>query len=293
MQSLDAHSPQFDFEFDTTSQSASMYGTSDCWGASSQGSQPSYPEYPMANLGTENKQFVLQCDYKYTAPKSYDLLDKPVADASFNDFWLLQDCNGTLPVSTTGLHSLPAMFTASNTTTGPYDSATTSKEDTCFEADYTPYSYNTKLPFDSQTHHGHPSDNVAFIDDNNIVSIKDGCDSLQSKLESHSPTTSQKQVGRRRESEYVASGSVRAVYLEKNRNAASKCRSKQKRQQKELVEAARAVQVRNKMLKIEVETLKGSMRELLELVGQHLDCPDAGLRVYIQRKVSKLVVGGL
>jgi hypothetical protein len=257
-----------------------MCSTSDCWGAPSQGSRTSYPEYAVINLGTANQQFVLQCDYKYTAPKNNYLLEKPVADAPFNDFWLLRDCNGTLPVCATGLHSLPAMFT-------------TSTKDTRFKADYTPSSHSTKLPFDSQMHHGNPSDYVTFIDDNNFMSIKDRCGSLQSKLESHSPTTPQKQVGRRRGYEYVAPGSVRAVYLEKNRNAASKRRSKQKRQQKELVETARAVQVRNNMLKIEVETLKGSMCELLELVGQHLDCPDAGLRVYVQREADKLVAGGL
>ncbi|PVH91103.1 hypothetical protein DM02DRAFT_678242 [Periconia macrospinosa] len=43
-------------------------------------------------------------------------------------------------------------------------------------------------------------------------------------------------VGRKRKSENIEPGSARAIYLEKNHKAASKCRSKQRRQQEELVE---------------------------------------------------------
>lgn len=63
----------------------------------------------------------------------------------------------------------------------------------------------------------------------------------------HSPTMSKSQVGRRRGSDSAEPGSARAVYLEKNRKAASKCRSKQKRQQEELIETARDVERRNKI----------------------------------------------
>ncbi|KAF2258193.1 hypothetical protein CC78DRAFT_423505, partial [Lojkania enalia] len=75
--------------------------------------------------------------------------------------------------------------------------------------------------------------------------------------------------------------SARAIYLEKNRKAASKCRSKQKKQQEQLVETARVVERQNKMLKAEVELLRGDMRELMQLVGQHSHCPDARLRNYL------------
>ena len=116
------------------------------------------------------------------------------------------------------------------------------------------------------------------------------CDSMQSDVESHSSTLPQGQVGRRRGSEYAEPGSARAIYLEKNRKAASKCRSKQKRQQEELVEAARDVERRNKKLKAEVESLKSGMRDLMELVGQHTNCPDARLKLYLQREADRLAI---
>jgi len=99
-------------------------------------------------------------------------------------------------------------------------------------------------------------------------------------------------VGRRRKSENAEPGSARAIYLEKNRKAASKCRGKQKRQQEELVETARDIERRNKALKTEVEFLKGDMRELMELVGRHMDCPDGRLRTYVQQEADRLASGG-
>jgi hypothetical protein len=98
-------------------------------------------------------------------------------------------------------------------------------------------------------------------------------------------------MGRRRKSENVEPGSARAVYLEKNRKAASKCRTKQKKQQEELVETAKTVERKNKALKAEVELLKGDMRELMELVGRHTDCPDSRLKTYIQREADRLAAG--
>ncbi|KAF2028369.1 hypothetical protein EK21DRAFT_49002, partial [Setomelanomma holmii] len=86
-------------------------------------------------------------------------------------------------------------------------------------------------------------------------------------------------------------GSARAVYLEKNRKAASKCRSKQKRQQEDLVEEARDVERRNRALKAEVELLKGGMRELMDIVGQHTHCSDSRLKLYVQREADRLATG--
>ncbi|KAL5411856.1 hypothetical protein PMIN06_000058 [Paraphaeosphaeria minitans] len=95
-------------------------------------------------------------------------------------------------------------------------------------------------------------------------------------------------TGRRRTSERAEPGSARAVYLEKNRNAASKCRTKQKRQQKDLVETARVEERKNKVLKSEVEFLKSDLRDLMELVGKHNECPDGRLRRYIQLEADRL-----
>ncbi|KAF1924870.1 uncharacterized protein M421DRAFT_8320 [Didymella exigua CBS 183.55] len=149
------------------------------------------------------------------------------------------------------------------------------------------------MSFDGHVHHTAPSNFSAFVDEAGPLSAKGRCDSLQSSFGSQSPTMPQTQVGRRRGSEYAEPGSARAVYLEKNRKAASKCRSKQKRQQEELVETAREVERQNKILKAEVEILKSGMRDLMELVGQHSDCPDARLRLYVQREADRLAIGGM
>lgn len=112
--------------------------------------------------------------------------------------------------------------------------------------------------------------------------------SLQTSLEAHSPAVSSSSAGRRRKSEYAEPGSARAVYLEKNRKAASKCRNKQKREQDDLVEMARNVERRNKVLKAEVELLKAGMRELMDVVATHNQCPDTRLKLYVQREANRL-----
>jgi hypothetical protein len=99
-------------------------------------------------------------------------------------------------------------------------------------------------------------------------------------------------TGRRRTSEKAEVGSARAVYLEKNRHAASKCRTKQKRQQEDLVELAREVERKNKVLKSEVEFLKSDLRGLMELVGKHTECPDGRLRRYLQLEADRLSIRG-
>ncbi|KAF2450413.1 hypothetical protein P171DRAFT_426797 [Karstenula rhodostoma CBS 690.94] len=99
-------------------------------------------------------------------------------------------------------------------------------------------------------------------------------------------------TGRRRTFEKAEPGSARAVYLEKNRHAASKCRTKQKRQQEDLVETARNVERKNKVLKSEVELLKSDLRDLMELVGKHNECPDGRLRRYLQLEADRLSTQG-
>lgn len=104
-----------------------------------------------------------------------------------------------------------------------------------------------KFSFDSQIQDVGSSNFTTFTDDTDLITPKSRCDSLQSSFGAHSPTMSKSQVGRRRGSDSAEPGSARAVYLEKNRKAASKCRSKQKRQQEELIETARDVERRNKI----------------------------------------------
>jgi cyclic AMP-dependent transcription factor ATF-2 len=83
---------------------------------------------------------------------------------------------------------------------------------------------------------------------------------------------------------------VRALYLEKNRIAASKCRNRQKRQEEKLVEKASIVERLNKDLKCEVELLKESMRHLMGDVGRHTNCSDNRLATYVQRRADRLAV---
>ncbi|KAF1937354.1 hypothetical protein EJ02DRAFT_469759 [Clathrospora elynae] len=109
-------------------------------------------------------------------------------------------------------------------------------------------------------------------------------------LEASSSTTPP--TGRRRRSEYAEPGSARAIYLEKNRKAASKCRSKQKMEQEALVEKAREADRRNRLLKQEVELLQGELRNLKELVGQHSDCADNRLQQWVQGEADRLASAG-
>ncbi|KAL5114878.1 hypothetical protein ACEQ8H_007256 [Pleosporales sp. CAS-2024a] len=96
-------------------------------------------------------------------------------------------------------------------------------------------------------------------------------------------------VGRKRKvQDMEADSAARYTYLEKNRKAASKCRSKQRRQQEELVEQARDYERKNKCLKAEVALLQEGMRELMQVVGQHCDCPDSRLRRYVQLEADRL-----
>jgi cyclic AMP-dependent transcription factor ATF-2 len=97
---------------------------------------------------------------------------------------------------------------------------------------------------------------------------------------------------KRRTLETVKPGSARAIYLEKNRQAASRCRTKQKRQHDELVETAQEAERKNKVLKVEVELLKSDLRDLMELVERHNECPDGRLRTYVQREGDRLCTRG-
>ncbi|KAJ4364450.1 hypothetical protein N0V83_009044 [Neocucurbitaria cava] len=116
-------------------------------------------------------------------------------------------------------------------------------------------------------------------------------DSPQTHLATTSPQPYHAPPGRRRKSEYAEPGSARAIYLAKNRQAASKCRGKQKRHQEELVELAREVERKNKDLRAEVEVLKCALRDLMNTVAQHNGCSDKRLTAYVQREADRLAAG--
>jgi len=59
------------------------------------------------------------------------------------------------------------------------------------------------------------------------------------------------------------------------------------------VEAAREAERTNKMLKAEVQMLRGQITELLGIVGQHVDCSsDQRLRMFLQRRMDNLAATG-
>jgi hypothetical protein len=84
---------------------------------------------------------------------------------------------------------------------------------------------------------------------------------------------------------------ARATYLERNRKAAKKCRSKQRRQQEELVETARAMERQNKALKAEVESLQVRVLGLMQLIGQHADCLFTCLKINPRLQEPRLAPG--
>lgn len=119
----------------------------------------------------------------------------------------------------------------------------------------------------------------------NSVTLKTESDSEQTPAPKPAPS-------RRRKSMPVEPDSARTLYLEKNRLAASKCRSKQKKEQEKLVEKARTMERKNRALKDEVEFLKADMRDLMMVVGTHSQCPDNRLKLYVQREADRLALGG-
>jgi hypothetical protein len=194
----------------------------------------------------------------------------------------------TLTINTAQQYPAPSVFTPTNALIDAQPVATISPVQTRFDPDNTAAMTNVHYPFGRQFHFPSTSDDMPFSDE----TFKRRRDSLQTALEDPSPTTSQSSSARRRRSEYAEPGSARAVYLEKNRKAASKCRSKQKREQEELVETARDVERRNRALKAEVDFLRGGLRELMEIVAQHSTCPDTRLRTYVQREADRLASDG-
>ena len=129
--------------------------------------------------------------------------------------------------------------------------------------------------------HGLPPYEEAFSKDRrDSIFIKDD--------DEGSPEARQVASGRRRKSEYAEPGSARAIYLEKNRKAASKCRNKQKQEQEQLVQRARDEERKNRILKKEVELLQAELRDIKGLLGHHANCPDRRIAAYLQMQADRL-----
>jgi hypothetical protein len=245
------HRSQADFDFNTTPEMANMYAMPNAWGGSALNN-------PVHTTTMD--------DMRFSMPTS----------GPFNGLPDLTNANG---MSNDSCMS-PALYQAADAMAYKQDAATIAPQQMRFEPDESsPASYASST-FDPR--HSMSSQQSA---------LNRGSISSQTSHEPQSPTTTQHSAGRRRKIEHVEPDSARATYLEKNRRAASKCRTKQKRQQEDLVEQARDFERRNKILKAEVAMLQENVRGLMEIVGQHTDCPDTRLKQYVQREADRLATG--
>jgi hypothetical protein len=182
----------------------------------------------------------------------------------------------------------PAMSVAADTVPLSQQVTTVSPRQTCFDPSLSsPYLYSASKSYCTR---------AAASTDSTNSHQKYAADSSSTSQTSHksTPTTTKPHtIGRKRKSESIEPDSARAVYLEKNRKAASKCRSKQKRQQEDLVEEARKVERKNKVLKAEVELLRLDICDLMTLVAQHSNCGDMRLSTYLQRGADRLAAAGI
>jgi cyclic AMP-dependent transcription factor ATF-2 len=203
----------------------------------------------------------------------------------------------TIPTTTaplnfdpTNAYSVPLTFTASNATPQNQHGLSLSPVQTRFNPSETsPQSYSSSS-FDHSNAHVATNFSEPSSENQEMTSAQSH-DNSSTMFQSHSPTLKRRSVGRRRKSELTEIGSARAIYLEKNRKAASKCRNKQKRQQEDLIEEARNTERRNRVLKAEVEMLRGDVHDLMDIVGLHANCPDSRLRLYVQREADRLATG--
>lgn len=295
MQTVNPQNRYFKQNFNLNLEIGPMYTTSDRWAPSIQGDHASMTTaevmgFPVANARPSDSLFTIQSNLGQTGKTDHGVHNIAGSKRSFADLDTQSNTNGPLGVSTAAMYPSSAMFTANNSHMSAREPATISPLDTRFDVDHASPNSDCKFSFDSQVYNA-GSSFTPLTDDTNSLSSKRRCDSLQSSFVEHSPTVPHAKIGRRRGSEYAEPGSARAVYLEKNRKAASKCRSKQKRQQEELVETARDVERRNRILKAEVQVLKSGMQDLMQLVGQHTECPDTRLRLYLQREADRLATG--
>jgi cyclic AMP-dependent transcription factor ATF-2 len=213
----------------------------------------------------------------YMPTSSHTLFTMPSTSMSRNT--MLAKLDTPIPYSSS------STFVSTNNMPQTQHAATVSPLQTRFVPDESsPQSYDSptsdfpKVSPSSKFEQGHPA----------APSIS----SSEPSQESHHSPRRQRNAGRKRRSETAEVGTARAIYLEKNRKAASKCRSKQKREQETLVEEARNYERRNRMLKMEVEMLRGDLHDLMAIVGQHANCPDSRLLRYVQREADRLAAGG-
>lgn len=287
----DLHFREPDLDLTMACEVSHAYNTPDDWAALSHGSQPRFTaaNYMPFAAATAEGQFASSLTDGRESKNNAESRDKALRPcAGFGAGTAINASGPTIYDVPAGYTS--SMITATNALPPNQNVTTVSPIQIRFGQD------EVSPTFDDGFALGAPppgSEQAKFLHSSaypNQAPFKLRSDSVQTTLDGSIPTT-KSNVGRRRKSESVETDSARAVYLEKNRKAASKCRNKQKRQQEDLVETAREVERRNRVLRAEVEILRGGMRELMELVGQHSDCPDNRLKLYVQREADRLANG--
>ena len=250
-------------------------------------------ELSIPNFPTSQGQYLFVSDIRHanssTAADAKPIQPSPDTAAS-SDFQHFNDPSSLSSVGNGPLYITHPSFTALNAPDMKVlDSYTVSPLQTRFDSDPSTHASNNSCSPDGSVH--------SALTHSTFAQWPDAIEHLSPPQKRRRESTgndgdsSPYTTGRRRKTENVEPGSGRAVYLEKNRKAASKCRSKQKKQQEDLVEAARDQEHRNKVLKSEVEMLKSDLRDLVELVGAHNDCPDTRLRRYVQLEADWLAAG--
>jgi hypothetical protein len=289
MQSMRTQQETSQVESSIASESAT-YGLKDYWESypqtNSSHTSSEHTGLPLDSTRQSENLFALPRDFCHSGPNHHDAYGRLTPDSLFTDLDMQSDMNASLAGSTVDIYPTSATMTASNAQQDTYNTATISPSNTHFHVEQISPLSDTKSSIGSQRFTFAPSYYLPYTNDADSSSSNHRCDSLHSDTKSHFPKA---KAGRRRGSKYVEPGSTRAVYLEKNRKAARKCRSKQKRQQDELAETARDVKRRNKILKAKTEILESEMRNLMEVFSQHTECPDARLKLYLHRKVDSLV----
>ena len=202
---------------------------------------------------------------------SYDWRSTPWSMAQQNTQHVLpsQPQTNPNPISLANVNPIPLsapVFTPASQPTGYFDSPSSTSP--------------SKSHFDTSTSASPISQDMYLRRD----SLYTREDDTASQPPIATPTT----IRRRRNMEYVETGSARAIYLEKNRRAASKCRSKQKYEQEQLVERSRLFERKNRLLKAERDLIQAEVRALKDLLGQHTHCPDQRIAQYLQMEASRL-----
>jgi hypothetical protein len=277
--------PQLDMDF--TSEMSALYDTPNQWPLSLQWEDHSAT--PM--------------DYAYLRLKEASAIQSQLPSAQREDS-LRNPSPSKLPLDGTNLPKPlyrnhfpenniipPTISSIANPSAPLKDVMTVSPSQTCYGNEHVSSSLDGSLRSSSLANTTEDSDlRLSEVNHDPLPPLKQRESSNDVSNAAHT-TTKHNRTGRKRGSEHVEPGSARSIYLDKNRKAASKCRSKQKKHQEDLVELARGVERRNKILKVEVAMLKESKQQLMDIVAQHVDCPNSRLEAYLQREADRIAFG--